>query len=111
MDLDQQWATKPLLLAAQRLGIVPTSAVYIGDDLRDIEAGKAAGMLAVAAAYGYCGSDVALSNWGADHVVETTTELQRLFGGHVAVTRTRCTGRARYLCWARPLLVLGAPVI
>jgi phosphoglycolate phosphatase len=64
MDLDQQWATKPLLLAAQRLGIVPTSAVYIGDDLRDIEAGKAAGMLTVAAAYGYCGSDVAPSNWG-----------------------------------------------
>ncbi|MCF7695085.1 HAD-IA family hydrolase [Mycetohabitans sp. B2] len=70
----------PLLLAAQQLGIAPTSAVYIGDDLRDIEAGKAAGMLTVAAAYGYCGSDVAPSNWGADHVVETTTELQRLFG-------------------------------
>ncbi|MCF2133120.1 MULTISPECIES: HAD family hydrolase [Mycetohabitans] len=68
----------PLLLAAQRLGIAPTSMVYVGDDLRDIEAGKAAGMLTVAAAYGYCGNDVAPSDWAADHVVETTTELQRL---------------------------------
>ncbi|MEJ2767755.1 HAD family hydrolase [Mycetohabitans sp. B46] len=70
----------PLLLAAQRLGIAPTSAVYVGDDLRDIDAGKAAGMLTVAAAYGYCGNDVAPFDWGADHVVETTTELQCLFG-------------------------------
>ncbi|WP_323071831.1 HAD family hydrolase [Mycetohabitans endofungorum] len=70
----------PLLLAAQRLGIAPTSAVYVGDDLHDIAAGKAAGMMTIAAAYGYCGNEVTPSDWAADHVVETTTELQRLLG-------------------------------
>ncbi|MCG1053908.1 HAD hydrolase-like protein [Mycetohabitans sp. B5] len=80
MDIDQQQAAEPLLLAAQRLGIAPTSAVYVGDDLRDIEAGTAVGMMTVAAAYGYCGNEGTPFDWAADHVVETTTELQRLFG-------------------------------
>ncbi|WXK22628.1 HAD family hydrolase [Mycetohabitans endofungorum] len=62
----------------QRLSIAPTSAVYVGDDLRDIAAGKAAGMMTIAAAYGYCGNEVTPSDWAADHVVETTAELQRL---------------------------------
>lgn len=69
---------EPLWLAARRLGIAPTRAVYVGDDLRDIVAGKAAGMTTIAAAYGYCGNDCAPQDWGANHIVQTTAELQRL---------------------------------
>lgn len=45
----------PLLHAATEAMVAPQHCVYVGDDLRDVQAGRAAGMLTVAAAYGYCG--------------------------------------------------------
>ncbi|WP_174966643.1 HAD-IA family hydrolase [Pandoraea cepalis] len=60
----------PLLYAAECMGITPGRIVYVGDDLRDIQAGKAAGMATVAAAYGYCGDSLAPAEWQADAVVE-----------------------------------------
>jgi len=60
----------PLLYAAECIGIAPAHIVYVGDDLRDIQAGKAAGMATIAAAYGYCGDTLAPAEWQADAVVE-----------------------------------------
>ncbi|BDD94924.1 HAD-IA family hydrolase [Pandoraea sp. XJJ-1] len=60
----------PLLYAAECMGIAPGRIVYVGDDLRDIQAGKAAGMATVAAAYGYCGDSLTPAEWQADAVVE-----------------------------------------
>lgn len=60
----------PLLFAAERIGIAPAHIVYVGDDLRDIQAGKAAGMSTIAAAYGYCGDAVAPTQWQADVVAD-----------------------------------------
>ncbi len=68
----------PLLYAADRLSLAPERIVYVGDDLRDIQAGSAAGMPTVAAAYGYCGDGAAPADWRAQHLVETTDDLQRL---------------------------------
>ena len=45
----------PLLEAARRIGIAAGDCVYVGDDLRDVQAGRAAGMVTVAAAWGYLG--------------------------------------------------------
>ena len=70
----------PLLHAAQAMGVAPAAIVYIGDDLRDIQAGQAAGMSTIAAAYGYCGNTVPASEWGADHLVEDVAQLQVLLG-------------------------------
>ncbi|MES2316087.1 MAG: HAD-IA family hydrolase [Pseudomonadota bacterium] len=67
----------PLLEGARRLGVAPEECWYVGDDLRDIEAGHAAGMVTVACAWGYCG-DVAPAGWGADHLFETPTDLLEL---------------------------------
>ena len=64
----------PLLLASEQLGVLPPDAIYVGDAARDIEAGRAAGMSTIAAAYGYINHDDPHS-WGADLVVEDTTEL------------------------------------
>lgn len=64
----------PLLEAARRLNIAPQDCWYVGDDLRDIQAGHAAGMHTVAAAWGYCG-EVAPHSWGADLIVNTPLEL------------------------------------
>jgi len=60
----------PLLAASRILGIAPDASVYVGDDLRDVEAGRAAGMKTVAVRYGYLnGGDP--DSWGADAVVDT----------------------------------------
>jgi phosphoglycolate phosphatase len=56
----------PLLEAARQLGLAPQHCIYVGDDERDVKAGKAAGMFTVAARYGYLGNDRAVAEWGAD---------------------------------------------
>ncbi|WP_109481998.1 HAD-IA family hydrolase [Paraburkholderia sp. C35] len=68
----------PLLHAAKELDLAPERIVYVGDDLRDIQAGFAAGMVTVAAAYGYCGNDIPPTQWHAKHVVKSTGELLNL---------------------------------
>ena len=68
----------PLRYAAKALGLEPERLAYVGDDLRDVQAGFAAGMVTVAAAYGYCGNDLPPTQWHARHVVHSTGELQAL---------------------------------
>jgi 2-phosphoglycolate phosphatase len=65
----------PLLEGARRLGLAPAQCVYVGDDLRDVQAGRAAGMCTVAAGWGYLGQGEAIGDWGADVVVESPEEL------------------------------------
>jgi 2-phosphoglycolate phosphatase len=59
----------PLLHAAGQLALSPAQCCYVGDDLRDVQAARAAGMLAVAAGYGYLGTGSAPSTWNADAVI------------------------------------------
>ena len=68
----------PLLHAAMLAGQAAEQAVYIGDDLRDIEAGRAAGMTTIAVGYGYLGEGVPVHDWGADFLVESTRALADL---------------------------------
>lgn len=67
----------PLLEAARQLNVCPTDCLYVGDDLRDMLAGKAAGMGTVAATYGYLGS-TDVKDWGADSHIETPLALLAL---------------------------------
>lgn len=60
---------EPLLHAARQAGFAPEDCIYIGDDLRDIQAGHAAGMPTIAAGWGYCG-DTPPVTWQADLVCE-----------------------------------------
>ena len=70
----------PLLEAAARMQAAPARCVYVGDDLRDVQAGRAAGMATVAAAWGYLGIGEAIEAWGADHLVRQPDELLNLLG-------------------------------
>ena len=70
----------PLLLGAKLSQIAPEYCLYVGDDHRDIEAGKAAGMGTVAAAYGYNGEQHPPHQWGADGVIYKAKELLDLLG-------------------------------
>ena len=65
----------PLLEAARRIGVAPEACVYVGDDLRDVQAGRAAGMATLAAAWGYLGQGEAIEAWGADALLESPAEL------------------------------------
>lgn len=69
---------EPLLEAARRIPIAPSQCIYVGDDERDIIGGKAAGMLTVAAAYGYLGEGKSPGDWGADFLIESPLELLKL---------------------------------
>jgi phosphoglycolate phosphatase len=68
----------PLLLAAEELEVEPNRCIYIGDAPRDVEAGRAAGMSTIAAAYGYIRPEEDVRAWGADYVVRHPRELVRL---------------------------------
>ncbi len=74
----------PLLMACERANVAPTHCIYVGDDLRDIQAGKAAGMRTIAAAWGYLGESEAIHEWCADHIAPTPeTLLDVVFGINV----------------------------
>lgn len=71
----------PLLHAAREAGYAPQSCVYVGDDLRDVQAAHAAGMPAVAAAYGYLGGDKDVTLWEADGCADTPQGLWDVIEG------------------------------
>ena len=68
----------PLLLGCEQAGTAPQRTVYVGDAARDMEAGRAAGMVTIAAAYGYIvpGDDPA--TWNADAVAADAKELAKM---------------------------------
>jgi phosphoglycolate phosphatase len=73
----------PLLEGARLLGLAPEECWYVGDDLRDVEAGRAAGMVTVACNWGYCGN-IEPSSWGADYLLDTPTDLLETLRSMVA---------------------------
>lgn len=68
----------PLLEAARLLGVPAGHCVYVGDDERDMLAGRAAGMSTVAAGYGYLGSKADVSGWSADAHIRSPLEMLAL---------------------------------
>ncbi|AOW12984.1 phosphoglycolate phosphatase [Hydrogenophaga crassostreae] len=68
----------PLFEAARRVGVLPGQCLYVGDDLRDIQAGQAAGMPTVAACYGYLGPDADVDSWKADAGIHSPADLLKL---------------------------------
>lgn len=66
---------EPLLLACIAARVAPSRSLYVGDDLRDILAGRSAGLGTVAAAYGYLGFDAPPVSWQADTIVAHPSEI------------------------------------
>lgn len=70
----------PLLEAARRLGVAPQDCLYVGDDERDIMAGRSAGMATAVAAWGYLGLQADHGRWGADLTLTAPGELLKALG-------------------------------
>lgn len=68
-------SARPILYACKLLGCNPEKSLYIGDDLRDILAGRAAGCTTVAVSYGYLGHNGPITSWGADMIVDHPDQL------------------------------------
>jgi len=77
---------EPLFEAARRIQIQATDCWYVGDDLRDIQAAKAAGMSSIAAAWGYCGATEP-THWKADAILDSPLELLELVRGKLLQTQ------------------------
>lgn len=73
-------AAHPMRLACALIACAPTHCLYVGDDRRDILAGRAVGMPTVAVRYGYLGSSEPIEAWGADHIVEHAGDIAALAG-------------------------------
>lgn len=67
---------EPMLLACNQLDLDPSRVLFVGDDLRDIESGRAAGSRTAAVRYGYIHPDDDPDTWGADVVVNHPLELR-----------------------------------
>jgi len=65
----------PLQVAAQRMGIDIANCVYVGDDERDIQAARAAGMPSIAVLWGYRQDQEDPAQWGADVVLHSPSDL------------------------------------
>jgi phosphoglycolate phosphatase len=65
----------PLLHAADAMGVAPSECVYVGDDLRDVEAGAAAGMATLVAGYGYMGVGGDPRRWPATGWIDQPQDL------------------------------------
>ncbi len=71
---------EPLLFACTAARVLPSRSLYVGDDRRDIEAGRAAGMRTAIAAYGYLGEEPAIEDWQADATISRPDEILGLVG-------------------------------
>lgn len=65
----------PLLHASRECGVEPERCLYVGDDERDVQAGRAAGMRVAIARYGYLGTGRPPEAWDGDALIDSPADL------------------------------------
>ncbi len=82
---------EPMYLAAQQIDIAAEHIVYVGDHPRDIDAGRAASMPTILAAYGYLPPEHRddLNAWQADYIVQDVAELAALLAQSMQQVQTQ----------------------
>ena len=69
---------EPLIHAAKIIGCDPSLCAYVGDDIRDITAANSAGMISVAALYGFIEDLQKVKEWGSDYMINKPLDLENL---------------------------------
>ena len=77
MVLNAKPATDGLVKASKIIGFPHSSIIYIGDDERDIIAGRNAGMVTVAADFGFINDNDNINSWGADIIINDPLQLKK----------------------------------
>lgn len=67
-----------LQLACHLMGVSTEGGIYVGDHIRDIEAGRRAGMKTIAARYGYIQHPSIIEEWEADAIIDSAKDLEAL---------------------------------
>jgi len=75
----------PLLTAAERIAVAPERCAYVGDALRDMQAARSAGMVGLAARYGYIGPGESTAEWPVTGWIESPLDLLEWVGLAAAV--------------------------
>lgn len=78
----------PLTLAATTAGMAPQACVYVGDDLRDVQAGNAAGMATLIAGWGYLGGETPVTEWPATATLARPGEVLAFIAARDSATAT-----------------------
>ncbi|WDU52349.1 HAD family hydrolase [Taylorella equigenitalis] len=68
--------TDTILLACKQADVDPSKCIYVGDDERDILAGKAANMKTIVLTYGYCPEPQNIPSWDADYIANNPGEIE-----------------------------------
>lgn len=68
----------PMLHSCMVLNLAPSQCLYVGDHLRDVQAGNAAGMDTAAALWGYIGDSDQPETWQARYMVRKPNGLLEL---------------------------------
>lgn len=71
----------PLFLAASKINVTPEDCWYLGDHIRDVDAGNAANMYTIATLYGYIEPHDNPQDWQADLLVDSVQEVTDLLTG------------------------------
>nr|WP_323752319.1 HAD-IA family hydrolase [Marinobacter sp.] len=75
---DRKPHPEPMFLACKEINAAPERAIYVGDHVRDIEAGRNAGMYTIAVRYGYIEEPETVDLWQADAIADTVSDLAKL---------------------------------
>ncbi len=73
---------EPMYLACKTLNVSPEHTVYVGDHIRDIQAGNNAGMATIAVGFGYIPAGENITDWQANYCINTVADLIQHFGFH-----------------------------
>jgi N-acetyl-D-muramate 6-phosphate phosphatase len=73
----------PLLRACEIMETAAADCVYVGDDVRDMQAARAAGMPGIIASYGYVAENATVEGWQAQGSIDSPGELLQYLGNSV----------------------------
>ena len=76
MVLNAKPAIDGLIKAAEEIECNVDEIIYLGDDERDIIAGRNAGMNTIAADFGFISSDINIKSWNADLIINDALDLK-----------------------------------
>ena len=77
MVMNAKPASDSLIKAAELIQCPTDNIIYVGDDERDIIAGRAAGMITVAANFGFINDEINLHSWEADLIIDNPLTLRQ----------------------------------
>ena len=77
MVLNAKPASDSLMKAAKTIQCPPDNIIYVGDDERDIIAGREAGMITVAANFGFINDQINIYSWKADLIIDNPLSLKQ----------------------------------